>query len=147
MKGLDKVQEAVSSWPNVSVHPHRFGASEFRVGRAEVGHVHWGGVVDIPFPRAIRDFLLAEDLAEEHHFVPDSGWITFRVWNEEHVQHAIWLFRISYLRYALKTARDPEQLLKQESTALSLSPRLASLLERFVPATEDVDAVRAGGRV
>ena len=35
------------------------------------------------FPRSIRDALLAEGLAEEHHWVPNSGWITFRVRSED----------------------------------------------------------------
>ena len=30
----------------------------FRFGDAEVGHMHTGGVVDIPFPRSIRDAVL-----------------------------------------------------------------------------------------
>ena len=74
MKQLKKLEEEVSAWPQVSVRPHRFGGKEFRFGSAEIGHVHVGGVVDIPFPRSIRDALLAEGLAEEHHWVPNSGW-------------------------------------------------------------------------
>jgi len=55
MERMEK--EEVSGWPNISVHPHRFSAREFRFGKAEVGHVHMGGIVDIPFPRPIRDAL------------------------------------------------------------------------------------------
>jgi hypothetical protein len=73
--------------------------------------VHVGGVVDIPFPRSIRDALLAEGLAEEHHWVPNSGWITFRVRSEDDLKHSVWLMRLSYVRYALKTANDPRGLL------------------------------------
>ena len=49
-----KLEEEVSRWPDISVHSHRFGGKEFRFGSAEVGHVHTGGVVDIPFPRSVR---------------------------------------------------------------------------------------------
>jgi len=63
MQQLKKLEDTVSSWPQISVHPHRFAAREFRFGNAEVGHVHDGGIVDIPFPRPIRDVLLAEGLA------------------------------------------------------------------------------------
>ena len=62
MNYLNRLEDEISGWPNVSVHPHRFGATEFRFGSAEVGHVHTGGIVDIPFPRSIRDALLAEGL-------------------------------------------------------------------------------------
>jgi len=100
MNFLKKLEEEVCAWPQVSVHPHRFGGKEFRYGSAEVGHVHTGGIVDIPFPRSVRDALLANGLAEEHRFVPNSGWITFHVRNEDDLKHAVWLLRLSYLRYA-----------------------------------------------
>jgi Luciferase len=48
MKHLKRLEDEVSTWPNISIHPHRFGGREFRVGSAEVGHVHTGGIVDIP---------------------------------------------------------------------------------------------------
>jgi hypothetical protein len=66
MKLLKKLADEISAWPQVSVHRHRFGGKEFCFGSAEVGHVHTGGIVDIPFLRSIRDVLLAEGLAEEH---------------------------------------------------------------------------------
>ena len=87
--------------------------------------------------RSIRDRLLAEGLAEEHRWVPNSGWITFHVRGEEDLRHAVWLMRLSYLRYALKRVPDPRRLLKQESEALRLSPHFKSLLEAFVPDTGD----------
>ena len=58
MKHLKKLEEEVSAWPHISIHPHRFGGMEFQFGDAEVGHVHTNGVVDIPFPRSVRDALL-----------------------------------------------------------------------------------------
>src|SRR6266581_176958 len=115
MNHLKQLEDQVSNWPHVSVHPHRFGGKEFRFESAEVGHVHIGGIVDIPFPRSVRDRLLAEGLAEEHHWVPNSGWITFRVRNKEDLKHALWLMRLSYLRYDLKKTADPRKLFEQES--------------------------------
>jgi Family of unknown function (DUF5519) len=82
MNSLKKLEKEVGSWANISVHPHRFGGREFLFGTAEVGHVHAGGIVDIPFPRSVRDALLADGLAEEHRWVPNSGWITFRIRND-----------------------------------------------------------------
>jgi hypothetical protein len=135
MNYLEKLEQDVSRWPHISIHPHRFGGREFRLGGAEVGHVHTGGTVDIPFPRSIRDALLAEGLAEEHRWVPNSGWITFHVGSEEDLQHALWLMRLSYLRYSLKTASDARGLLEQESAGLHLSPQFRSLLERLLRKT------------
>ncbi len=112
MKYLKKLEDEVSAWPNVSIHAHRFGGREFCFGSAEIGHLHRGGSVDIPFPRAVRDALLEEGLAEEHRWVPNSGWITFQVFREEDLKHAPWLMRLSYLRYALKSAADARRVLK-----------------------------------
>src|SRR5437899_960374 len=135
MKHLKRLEEEVSTWPNISIHPHRFGGREFRFGDAEVGHVHIGGIIDIPFTRSIRNALLAEGLAEEHHWLPNSGWITFQMHSEEDLSHALWLMRLSYLRYLLKAAADPRKLFEQESEQLRLSPRFKSLLEPFVAKT------------
>jgi hypothetical protein len=126
--------EQVSAWPRISTHSHRYGGQEFRVGNAEVGHVHNSGEVDIPFPRAFHDELLARGLAEEHRWAPRSGWVTFRVHGETDIAHALWLMRLSYLRYALKAAADPRQLLDNESNGLGLDSRWRQLLGRFVPA-------------
>lgn len=126
-------KKTVSAWPHISVHLHRFGGWEFLFGKAEVGHVHIGGVVDIPFTRAIHDALLDENLAEQHCWVPHSGWTTFRMRSERDLEHALWLMRLSYLRYQLKGSRDPGQLLERASEDLNLSVRFSSLLAQFVP--------------
>ena len=133
MKHLKKLEEEVSMWPHISVQSHRFGGREFLFGKAEVGHVHFGGAVDIPFTRPIGDALLAEALAEEHRWVPNSGWITFRIRSEQDFKHALWLMRLSYLRYLLKTTDEPRNLFEQESEQLRLSSRFKSLPGPFVP--------------
>ena len=43
MNNLKEMEHEVSTWPSISVHPHRFGGREFRFGSAAVGHVHTGG--------------------------------------------------------------------------------------------------------
>jgi hypothetical protein len=55
MEHVKKIEAETSRWPNISTRSHRFGGREFLFGKAEIGHVHTGGVVDIPFPRPIRD--------------------------------------------------------------------------------------------
>ncbi len=84
-------------------------------------------------PRAVRDALLAEGLAEEHRWIPNSGWTTFQVRGERDLQHALWLMRLSHLRYALKTASDARGMLEHESEELGLSPHLRSLLQQHLP--------------
>ena len=136
MELLKRLEETVTAWPRISVHAHRFGGREFRFANAEVGHVHYGGIVDIPFPRSIRDALLREELAEEHQWVPNSGWVTFRVRSDRDLQHAVWLMRLSYFRYALKTAANPGEMFAKASRELQLTAQFKSLLEQFVPLTK-----------
>lgn len=133
MRFLDEIEREILSWPEVSVYPHRFGGREFQFRDAEIGHVHMNGIVDIPFPRPVRDALLEERLAEEHHWVPNSGWITYKVRNEEDLKHALWLMRLSYLRYELRVAENPKVLLEGESERLHLSPRFKSLFAVLLP--------------
>jgi hypothetical protein len=52
--------------------------------------------------------------------------------------HALGLMRLSYLRYALKTASDPRGPLEQESEDLHLNHRFTWLFELFVPKTANV---------
>jgi hypothetical protein len=40
---------------------------------------------------SLRDALLENVLVEEHHWVPNSGWITFQMRSEEDLSHALWL--------------------------------------------------------
>lgn len=127
------LEDEIAAWEQISVHPHRFGGREFLFGAAEVGHVHSNGDVDIPFTRPIHDVLLSEGLAQPHHWVPNSGWITFHVRTDQDVKHALWLMRLSYLRYALKHTSSPRELLEQESRQLRLTRRFKTLLEPFVP--------------
>ena len=133
MNPLTKIEEEVASWLGVTVHAHRFGGREFRFGRAEIGHVHAGGTVDIPLSRAVHDEVLSRGLAQEHRWVPDSGWVTFFACSEEDCAQALWLLRLSYIRYALKVTGDPRGVFERESQSLRLSPELKALLERFLP--------------
>lgn len=130
----EKFEAEVSAWLHISVHPHRFGGREFRFEKAEVGHVHTWGTVDIPCTRPIRDALLEEGLAEEDRWVPDSGWTTFHIRSGTDLEHALWLMRLSYLRYTLQAASDSQRLLLQATEDLHLTPRFTSLLAQFLPA-------------
>lgn len=92
----ERIEREVGSWPGVSVHPHRFGGVEFRVGRREIGHLHGDRLADLPFPKRVRDALVAEGSAAPHHVLPDSGWVSYRIRGEADVPGAMALFRMSY---------------------------------------------------
>jgi hypothetical protein len=101
-----RIRSAVLSWPGVSAEPHRFGGTEFRLDRREIGHIHGGRLVDVPFPRRIRDELVAAGKAERHHVLPDSGWVSFWIRSEEDEAQAVELLRIAYDRAVAQRQRQ-----------------------------------------
>jgi len=94
----DRIRAEVGGWPDVTAVPHRFGGVEFRVGRRELGHLHGGHLADLPFPRRIREELVAAGRVDPHHVLPDTGWVSFRIRTPEDVNRAIELFRLIYER-------------------------------------------------
>src|SRR5688572_5731653 len=91
------VRAAVGSWEGVTTHDHRFGGIEFRVGRRELGHLH-ATIADLPFPRRVRDELIAAGRARPHHVLPKSGWVTVPMQTASEVSNVIELFRQNYSR-------------------------------------------------
>jgi hypothetical protein len=91
-----RICEAVSRWQDVFVEPHRFGGVEFRVGRRELGHIHGDWLVDIPFPKQVRDEVISAGDAEPHHVLPDTGWVSVFLRADEDVERAMRLLRRSF---------------------------------------------------
>lgn len=94
---MDTVREAVAQWEGVTVHEHRFGGVEFRVGRREIGHLH-PRFADLPFIRSVRDELVTSGQATPHHVLPDSGWVTVPMRTSVEAAHVIALIRRNYER-------------------------------------------------
>jgi len=99
------VRAELLAHPEVSEGTHRFGGIEFRLGRRELGHLHGETLADLPFPRRVRDELVAAGRAAPHHVLPDSGWVSRRVHGPEDVAAVVELFRMSYERAAAQSER------------------------------------------
>ena len=96
-----RIERELLSWEGVTAAPHPFGGIEFRLGRRELGHLHGDRLADLPFPRRVRDELVAAGRARPHHVLPASGWVSFSIGADADVDCALELFRLSYER-ALK---------------------------------------------
>ena len=118
----DRLIDEASEWIGISTAPHRFNAVEFNLDDYEVGHVHQGGTLDINFPKRMRDALIEEGRAEEHHYVPESGWTTYRMDAREDLDGGRWLLRVSYLYRALTQRNEPtgEEILENVDVAAEL---------------------------
>jgi len=69
---------------------------EYLYGKREIGHVHGNYLVDIPFPKKIRNELISEGHVKPHHILPDSGWVSFYIKSDPDVEAAINLLKMSY---------------------------------------------------
>lgn len=94
----ERITETVGAWPGVEVGPHRFGGVEFKLGRRELGHLHGDRIADLPFPRRVRDELIADGRARPHHVMPDTGWVTVSITESDEAEQVIELFRMAYER-------------------------------------------------
>ena len=99
-----QIEREVGSWEGVTVHPHRFGGVEFRLGRRELGHLH-SGWADLPFTTRIREMLLETGRVEPHR-AGIRGWVS-APFDDDTVE----LFRLSYERAlvarAVRETRQP----------------------------------------
>lgn len=90
IRGASKqIVESLLTWDGIESHPHRFG-------KREIGHIHGDSLVDIPFPKKVRDEIVAAGEAEPHHILPESGWVSFYLREEGDVGRAIQLLHRSY---------------------------------------------------
>lgn len=92
----EQITQAALTWDGVQIAPHRFGGVEFRLGRREIGHIHGDSLIDIPFPTRIQREVVAAGLAEPHHLLPDSGWVSVYIRESADIERATRLLHQSY---------------------------------------------------
>jgi|SRR5829696_8644081 len=99
------ITQTLLSWESVSSVPHRFGGVEYCLGTRELGHLHGDQLVDIPFPKKVRDEIVNAKLAQPHHILPETGWVSCYLQSNGDIEKAIALLRRSY-EIALKQKRS-----------------------------------------
>ena len=50
---LEKISKEIMNWPGVTTDQHRFGGTEFRIGKREMGHIHGDRLADLPIPMQV----------------------------------------------------------------------------------------------
>src|SRR5947209_4317039 len=109
MRASERIIEAVSTWPGVTVGPGDRGASiAFRLGRRELGHLHADHAAHFSFPKDTWDELRRQDRIVPHPVFPEArGPAARRIETEADVADVIALLRLNYER-ALERHGFPE---------------------------------------
>ena len=142
VRGASKqIIDTLLSWEGMESHPHRFGGTEFRIGKREIGHIHGDSLVDIPFPKKVRDEIVAAGDAQPHHILPETGWISFYLKEDGDVEKAIILLKRSYeIAMKQKSRSCPQKFVPLSSIWMECSPILSrSLMRRRLPCSKKRD--------
>src|SRR3954451_4447428 len=100
------IEREVKSWPGVTTGDTGRGGLQFSYVRVELGHLHGSSFADLPFPKKVRDALIAQGRASVHDPLPDSGWVRRRMNVPEDVEAVIGLFRMNYDRTRARAERN-----------------------------------------
>jgi len=95
-----RIVSEVTGWPGVTTGVGEFGETDFVFEGRSIGHVHSGRQADIPFPRRIRDELVAAGRTGPHHLHHDSGWTTTLMHDDADATAVVELLRLNYDRIA-----------------------------------------------
>jgi ribosomal 50S subunit-associated protein YjgA (DUF615 family) len=100
------LEREVLRWPGVSKEPGRFGATSFRYGKREIGHLHHDRIADLPVTAEMREHVLSEGRARPHR-AGVKGYISHPLENEEDVAAVLEILNQNYDR--AKAARRASQ--------------------------------------
>ncbi len=95
---LRMVEREVTGWPGVTTGDTGRDGLQFNYGRVELGHLHGSSFADLPFPKKVRDKLIADGQASVHPPLPNSGWVRRNMNDQADAEAVIELFRMNYDR-------------------------------------------------
>ncbi len=107
MKSRDELRQelrqTILSLPGVTERQNA-GIHEdaFFVGRTMFMHIHGRGHCDIRLSKDDQEQVLAEGKAHPHRWAPEAGYVTFNVDDEEDLEPAMNLIRMSHHHFAGK---------------------------------------------
>ena len=102
---IQELEDRVASWDGVEVLIHRYGGRQFNYIDKEIGHVHSNGLLDIRFSRNLKESILKKGMANEHHLLKNTGWISFYIRSEGDVEKALRLLKTSIMEMRSKQKR------------------------------------------
>jgi hypothetical protein len=100
----ERITDEVTSWPGVQAGPGRRGEFAFKVGRAEIGHLHGDRAAHFVFPKEVWAQLVAEGRVTDHPVFPGrQGPAARGIGGADDVDDVIALMRLNYDRIVAAT--------------------------------------------
>ena len=84
-------------WRSVTTEPVRFGATSFRYGKREIGHIHHDRIADLPVTSEMREDILARGRARPHR-AGVKGYISYALEDQEDLSVVLEILGLSYDR-------------------------------------------------
>ena len=109
---LTMVEREVLSWPGVNSEPGRFGATAFRYGKRELGHIHHDRIADLPVTTQMREDILARGRARAHR-AGVKGYISYPLEDQEDVSVVLEILGRNYERAKAVAERRSSQAAKE----------------------------------
>ena len=106
------IEREVLRWPGVTSEPGRFGATSFRYGKREIGHVHRDRVADLPVAREIREEILTKGRARPHR-AGVKGYISYPDEDPEDVSVVLQILSRNYARAKAAAERRSSPVSKE----------------------------------
>ena len=119
---LTIIEREVLGWPGVTTGDTGRGGLQFSYGRVELGHLHGASFADLPFPKKVRDELIAQGRASVHPPLPESGWVRRRMDGPDDAEAVIELFRMNYDRAKARAERRSLNLARRENASVTGAP-------------------------
>lgn len=127
-----ELAETVARWPGVTAYTHwQLGSpgvvdgAEFHLGDPELGHIHLDGTVHIPLNSALASLLVRKGIGQNPSW--SDAWITCPVRSASDMQHAAWLFQLSYDRITGTVDDDLVRRIGDEADRTATATRPSSV--------------------
>ncbi len=98
------IEREVLRWPGVTSEPGRFGATSFRYGKREIGHIHRDRIADLPVTTEMRESILSKGRARPHR-AGVKGYISYPIEDQEDVSVVLEILGWNYDRAKEATER------------------------------------------
>ena len=102
------IEREVLRWPGVTSEPGRFGATSFRYGKREIGHLHRDRIADLPVTPEMREQILSKGRARPHR-AGVKGYISYPIESPEDVSVVLEILGWNYDRAKAAAERRGSQ--------------------------------------